>query len=153
MRMLTKILLKSLPPGGRLPLSRGDVAQRQRGSGDGRRPEGVGTLSAVRLTGGFSGQETRNPPSFASQMPLPFLREVVIGVPAEAQRRQPRVRWGESEQRNERAFAVGGSEGYEACDDEGRGLLDAPPDLRAVAARPVPRGGNTQKNENRRRTA
>ena len=26
---------------------------------------------------------------------------------------------------------TGGSEGYEACDDEGRGLLDAPPDLRA----------------------
>ena len=31
-----------------------------------------------------------------------------------------RFRWGEEEQRSERAFAVGGSEGYGACDDEGQ---------------------------------
>ena len=30
----------------------------------------------------------------------------IYGAPAEVQRRQPRVRWGESEQWNERAFAV-----------------------------------------------
>ena len=32
----------------------------------------------------------------------------IYGAPAEAQRRQPRVRWGESEQRNEGAFPVRG---------------------------------------------
>ena len=34
-------------------------------------------------------------------------------------RRNPaqRFRWGEEEQQSERAFAVGGSEGYGACDD------------------------------------
>ena len=38
-------------------------------------------------------------------------------APAEAQRK--RVRWEESEQRNERVFApLGGNEGYGACDDE-----------------------------------
>ena len=37
-------------------------------------------------------------------------------------RRNPakRLRWGEEEQRNERAFAAGGSEGYGACSDEGK---------------------------------
>ena len=29
-----------------------------------------------------------------------------------------RVSWGEEGQRNDRAFAIGGSEGYEACPDD-----------------------------------
>ncbi len=40
-------------------------------------------------------------------------------------RRNPaqRFRWGEEPQRNERAFASGGSEGYAACGDEVQALL------------------------------
>ena len=34
--------------------------------------------------------------------------------------------WGEEVQRNERAFAIGGSEGYGACADEAGGLATSP---------------------------
>ena len=44
-------------------------------------------------------------------------------APAEAQRK--RVRWEESEQRNERVFAyLGGNEGYGVCDDEAQGRCE-----------------------------
>ena len=44
-------------------------------------------------------------------------------APAEAQRK--RVRWEESEQRNERGFAyLGGNEGCGACEDEAQGRCD-----------------------------
>ena len=44
-------------------------------------------------------------------------------APAEAQRK--RVRWEESEQRNERGFAyLGGNEGCGACEDEAQGRCE-----------------------------
>ena len=58
------------------------------------------------------------------------------GAPARAQRSGSR---GESRSSGMRELSPpGGSEGYGACDDEGRGLLDASPQGRPLAARVSP---------------
>ena len=65
-------------------------------------------------------------------------------------RRSRRLRWGEEEQRNGRAFAAGGGEGCEACTDEGGGsdLLKLDGALAAVdgfVAEKLGRSGRTRR--------
>ena len=55
-----------------------------------------------------------------------------MGSPREPS--EERVAWGKEEQRNERAFAKGGSEGYGACSDvfHVKHLEGVPPELRVL---------------------
>ena len=64
--------------------------------------------------------------------PAAFSSSGLSAEPTRGPRRKPgnRLRWGEPEPRNERAFAIGGSEGYGAGDgDEPPAPAPAAPDM------------------------